>query len=102
MAFTPNNQNRMFFPKMSLYWHSNRQATLGQDAPPPPQLSPGGPHGTPQVVEAINGNALRLEAELAALRRRHGIDLEPVAVKLSAPVDYPVTQRPGQYYAHRP
>jgi hypothetical protein len=41
MSFTPNAEHRMFFPKMSLYWHSDRQATLGQDAPPPPQLSPG-------------------------------------------------------------
>ena len=31
---------RSFFPRTSLFWHSDRQATFGQPPPPQPYLSP--------------------------------------------------------------
>src|SRR6476659_9103847 len=80
-AFKPPPAGRMFFPPTSLYWNGDRQACLGQPAPPPRTAAP---------AAAMSTKSLELEAELHALRKKHGVALKPVTVPLAEPTDGPM------------
>jgi hypothetical protein len=50
-AFTPT-EGHMFFPANHPHWWAGWRASYGKEAPPPPQLSPGGPHSVVKVVQS--------------------------------------------------